>query len=336
MPRLSDSMERGTIVNWIRADGEHVSIGDELVEIETDKAIMSYQAQAAGILRILVQAGATVAVGEPIAHIGEGAPPGALEPDGPGRGDVASSPPVPDAALAPSIATSDAKGTVQREPLSPTQNIVARRMVESKATMPEFTVSTDVDVEAALKLRDEIRAAGTERTPSLGDFVIRACALALREYPRVNSSFQNGELEIYSRVNVGIAVSANGALFVPTIFDVDGKSLSEIATEVRSLAKRARGGQLTPTDVGGGTFTVSNLGMYDVTHFTAMLNPPQAAILALGGAEQRVVVHEGQIVARRRMTMTLTCDHRILYGADAAAFLSTVRANVERPEKLVL
>jgi pyruvate dehydrogenase E2 component (dihydrolipoamide acetyltransferase) len=329
-------MEHGTIVHWLRADGEHVSIGDELVEIETDKATMAYEAQAAGILRILARAGTTVAVGEPIAHIGEGAPAVTARTEGQGRDDPAPSLPVPDAALAPSIATSDAKGTVQREPLSPTQNIVARRMVESKATMPEFTVSTDVDVEAALKLRDTIRADGVERTPSLGDFVIRACALALREYPRVNSSFQNGELEIYSRVNVGIAVSANGALFVPTIFDVDGKSLSAIATEVRSLAKRARAGQLTPTDVGGGTFTVSNLGMYDVTHFTAMLNPPQAAILAVGSAEQRVVVHQSQIVARRRMTMTLTCDHRILYGADAAAFLSTIRGNIENPERLVL
>jgi len=336
MPRLSDSMERGTIVAWIHTDGEHISIGDELVEIETDKATMAYAAEAAGILRILVPEGVTVAVGEPIAHIGEGAPPAAAEPpDGPGDVTPAPRPRVPDAALAPSISTSDAKGTVQLEPLSPTQNIVARRMVESKATMPEFTVTTDVDVEAAVELRDQIRAAGSERTPSLGDFVIRACALALREYPRVNSSFQNGQLEIYSRVNVGIAVSANGALFVPTIFDVDGKSLSAIATEVRSLAKRTRAGQLTPTDVGGGTFTVSNLGMYDVTHFTAMLNPPQAAILAVGSAEQRAVVHEGQIVARRRMTMTLTCDHRILYGADAAAFLSTVRANIEHPERLV-
>jgi pyruvate dehydrogenase E2 component (dihydrolipoamide acetyltransferase) len=337
MPRLSDSMEQGTIVHWIRTDGEHVSIGDELVEIETDKATMAYEAEAAGILRIVAHAGMTVAVGEPIAHIGEHATPAAVEQsNSPGLDAAAPSLPVPDAALAPSIATSDAKGTVQREPLSPTQNIVARRMVESKATMPEFTVTTDVDVEAAMKLRDKIRADGLERTPSLGDCVIRACALALREYPRVNSSFQNGELEIYSRVNVGIAVSANGALFVPTIFDVDGKSLSAIATEVRSLAKRARAGQLTPTDVGGGTFTVSNLGMYDVTHFTAMLNPPQAAILAVGSAEQRVVVHEGEIVARRRMTMTLTCDHRILYGADAAAFLSTVRANIEHPERLVL
>jgi pyruvate dehydrogenase E2 component (dihydrolipoamide acetyltransferase) len=337
MPRLSDSMEHGTIVHWIRADGEHVSIGDELVEIETDKATISYQAQTAGILRILAQPGATVAVGKPIAHIGQGAHPTVAEHSiGPGAGHSAPVLPVPDAALAPSIASSDAKGTVQREPLSPTQNIVARRMVESKATMPEFTVTTDVDVEAAVQLRDQIRGDGLERTPSLGDFVIRACALALREYPRVNSSFQNGELEVYSRVNIGIAVSANGALFVPTIFDVDGKSLSAIATEVRSLAKRTRAGQLTPPDVGGGTFTVSNLGMFDVTHFTAMLNPPQAAILAVGSAEQRVVVHEGRIVGRRRMTMTLTCDHRILYGADAAAFLSTVRANIEHPERLTL
>jgi pyruvate dehydrogenase E2 component (dihydrolipoamide acetyltransferase) len=337
MPRLSESMEHGTIVHWSRADGEHVSIGDELVEIETDKATVVYEAEAAGILRILAHAGATVPIGEPIAHIGEHAAISAIEPpSSPGRSDAGPSLPVPDAALAPSIATSDAKGTVQREPLTPTQNIIARRMVESKATMPEFTVTTDVDVEAAVKLRDQIRAEGVERTPSLGDFVIRACALALREYPRANSSFQNGALEIYSRVNVGIAVSANGALFVPTIFDVDGKSLSTIATEVRSLAKRARAGQLTPTDVGGGTFTVSNLGMFDITHFTAMLNPPQAAILAVGSAEQRVVVHEGEIVARRRMTMTLTCDHRILYGADAAAFLSNVRANIENPERLVL
>jgi pyruvate dehydrogenase E2 component (dihydrolipoamide acetyltransferase) len=402
MPRLSDSMEQGTIVRWILADGEQVNVGDELVEIETDKATMAYEAEAEGILRILAQEGATVAVGTSIGQIGDGsdppaaAPPnvsnaassaaglavpaasptlGAPTPNGSGAGRVKASPVarrlaealgVELAALsgsgpqgrivkrdvetaASSSATagsapaknpqgpgSDAKGTVERHPLSSTQATIARRMLESKATMPEFTVTTDVDVEAAVELRDQIRADGVERAPSLGDFVIRASALALREHPRVNGSFHNGELEIYSRVNIGIAVSAEGALFVPTLFDVDGKSLSAIAGEVRALAKRARAGLLTPAEVGGATFTVSNLGMYGVTHFTAVLNPPQAAILAVGSAEQRAVVHDGQIVARRRMTMTLSCDHRILYGADAAAFLASVRANLEHPMRLVV
>ncbi len=166
--------------------------------------------------------------------------------------------------------------------------------------------------------------------------MIKACAHALREHPHVNASLNGTDLETYSRVNIGVAVEAEGALYVPTVFDADTKSLGAIAADVRELAGRARAGQLTPAEMSGATFTVSNLGMYGVTHFTAVLNPPQAAILAVGGAEQRVVVHEGQIVARRRMTMTLTCDHRIVYGADAAAFLASVRAILEQPLRLFL
>ena len=181
-----------------------------------------------------------------------------------------------------------------------------------------------------------MRGAGLETVPTLGDIVIKACALALREHPRINAGYVDGELQLFSQVNVGVAVAAPGTLLVPTIFDPDVRSLESIARETRRLAQRARDGQLTPAEMANATFTISNLGMYRVSHFTAVLNPPQAAILAVGAAEQQVVVQDGQFVARHRMNLTLTADHRVIYGADAATFLTSVRDRLEHPLKLVI
>ncbi len=165
--------------------------------------------------------------------------------------------------------------------------------------------------------------------------VVKACALALREHPRANSSYRDGRLQLHARVNVGVAVAtdsdepAGGALIVPTVFDADLKSLGEIAREARALATRVRDGSITPPELGGGTFTVSNLGMFGVSDFTAIINPPQAAILSVGSVQPRPVVRDGEIVARQQMTVTLACDHRVLYGAAAARFLARVRELLE-------
>jgi pyruvate dehydrogenase E2 component (dihydrolipoamide acetyltransferase) len=166
--------------------------------------------------------------------------------------------------------------------------------------------------------------------------VVKASAIALREHPNANGGYRDGRLLLNSRINVGVAVAAEGALVVPTVFDAEEKSLGEIARETRALAQRVRAGTITPPELGGGTFTVSNLGMFGVTSFTAIINPPQAAILSVGALEPRAVVRDGEIVSRHTMTLTLVCDHRILYGADAARFLARIRELLETPSALTL
>jgi pyruvate dehydrogenase E2 component (dihydrolipoamide acetyltransferase) len=175
------------------------------------------------------------------------------------------------------------------------------------------------------------------KPPSFNDMVVKACANALRDHPRANAAYRDGKFELYSRVNVGVAVAANDALVVPTVFDADKKSLGEISRTVRDLANKVREGTITPPELSGGTFTVSNLGMYGIDRFSAVINPPQAAILAVGALRKRPVVDEGgRIVARDMMSATLVCDHRILYGADGAEFLARVRELLEQPLSLAL
>ena len=174
--------------------------------------------------------------------------------------------------------------------------------------------------------------------PTFNDMVVKACGLALREFPRANGAYRDGKVELYSRVNVGIAVAAQDALVVATVFDADRKSLGEIALEARELAGKVRDGKITPPELSGGTFTVSNLGMYGIDNFSAVINPPQAALLAVGAVEAKPVVDadSGEIVARQIMGVTLACDHRILYGADGAQFLARVRELLEQPLSLSL
>ncbi len=172
--------------------------------------------------------------------------------------------------------------------------------------------------------------------PSFNDMVVKACAIALREHPRANGAYRDGRLELYSRVNVGVAVAAQDALVVPTIFDADLKGLRQIATESRALAQRVREGAITPPELSGGTFTVSNLGMFGISSFAAVINPPQAGILAVGAIAERPVVKDGEIAVGNLMPMTLACDHRILYGADGAVFLDRIRSLLEEPLGLAL
>jgi pyruvate dehydrogenase E2 component (dihydrolipoamide acetyltransferase) len=229
-----------------------------------------------------------------------------------------------------------AKGAVEVSELTRLQQTVSRRMAESKATAPDYALTVDVDMTLAVELRARLQDAA-EHPPSFNDMVVKAVANALREHPRVNGAYRDGKFEQYSRVNIGVAVAAQDALVVPTIFDADSKSLGQIARDAHGLAEKVREGKITPPEVAGGTFTVSNLGMYGIDEFTAVINPPQAAILTVGSLKKRPAVDDnGRIVAREQMRLTLVSDHRILYGADAAAFLAQVRELLEQPLSLAL
>ena len=399
MPRLSDSMEEGTILKWLKDDGDAVARGEPLAEIETDKATLTYESDGAGVLTIVAPAGETLPIGSVIARLdagnGASAATAPAEPDagaaregrvkvspvarrlarehgvdlhlvtgsGPGgrivKDDVeqaakpppqaapaapappvappeqpaAPAPPPPPSPPAAIAQTGTAKGDVTVQELTRVQGLIARRMAESRATIPSFELRTEIDMDACVALRAELKElAGDVPAPSYNDMVVKACGLALREFPRANGSYRDARFELYSRVNVGVAVAADDALVVPTVFDADRKSLREIARDTRALAERVRAGTITPPELSGGTYTVSNLGMYGVTDFTAVINPPQAAILAVGALAPRAVVGEdGALVARHTMNVTLACDHRILYGAQAAEFLARIRALLERP-----
>jgi pyruvate dehydrogenase E2 component (dihydrolipoamide acetyltransferase) len=406
MPRLSDSMEEGVVLRWLKQVGDEVAVGEELVEIETDKANMAYESDVAGTLtRVLAEEGETLPIGAPIAVVGEAgagddegpaaqpagpvtagdppplpvakassgvvpptAPPagGASVADDEGSGRVKASP------LARRIAkdtgidlssvtgsgpggrivkadvekveapaaqeTETAKGQTTYQELTRLQQVVSRRMAESKATAPHFYLQAEIDMSAAVEARARLKALTPEGevVPSFNDMVVKACALALREHPLANGSYKDGRFELYSRVNVGVAVAAQDALVVPTVFDADRKGLREIARDARALAGKVRDGSITPPELSGGTFTVSNLGMYGVSNFSAVINAPQAAILAVGAIAEKPVVREGEITTAHILGVTLACDHRILYGAPAAEFLARIRALLEEPLSLAL
>jgi pyruvate dehydrogenase E2 component (dihydrolipoamide acetyltransferase) len=436
MPQLSDSMQEGTILRWLIADGAPVARGEELLEIETDKATMTYESEIEGILEVVVAEGATVPVGEVIARLGDvshvapggdanasapagdptsggtagdptsGGTAGASAPAAaPGRnganggrdpaaapamallatpvarrladahgvvlGQIAGTgprgritksdveqaagietasarttakPAKPADAAAPARAPSPgpseggAKGSTTVEELSRLQQLIARRMAQAKATVPHFQVQTEAIMDEAIALRSRLKAVAATKaqTPSFNDIIIKACAIALHEHPRVNGSYEDGRFELHGRVNIGFAVAADDALIVPTLFDADLKSLGTITTESRRLAERVRSGAITPPELSGATFTVSNLGMYGMTAITPVINPPQAAILGVGSLREVLARVDGEIVDRTLMTFTLSCDHRILYGADAARFLAEIKALLQAPLRILL
>jgi pyruvate dehydrogenase E2 component (dihydrolipoamide acetyltransferase) len=249
---------------------------------------------------------------------------------------AADSPSATPAAPPPTPET--AKGAVQIVEPTKLQQTVARRMAESKATVPHFYLSTQVDMSRAVEGRSQLKAAAGEGeiVPSFNDMVVKAAAIALREFPRANAAYRDGRFELYERVNVGVAVAAQEALVVPTIFDADRKGLRQIASESRALAAKVREATITPPELGGGTFTVSNLGMYGVSEFGAVINSPQAAILAVGAITPTAVVRNSEVTTAQVMGVTLACDHRILYGADGAEFLARIRALLEEPLGLAL
>jgi pyruvate dehydrogenase E2 component (dihydrolipoamide acetyltransferase) len=228
------------------------------------------------------------------------------------------------------------KGEVRVEELTRLQQTVSRRMAESKATAPDFSIALTVDMTAAVALRERLKEI-SDPVPSFNDMVVKACAGALREHPRVNGAYRDGKFELYDRINVGIAVAAMDALVVPTVFDADQKSLGQIARDAREVIGKVKDKTVTPPELSGGTFTVSNLGMFGIEQFTAIINPPQAAILTVGKLEKKPAVDDkGKLIARDQMVLTLVCDHRILYGADGAQFLARVKDLLEQPLSLAL
>jgi pyruvate dehydrogenase E2 component (dihydrolipoamide acetyltransferase) len=224
----------------------------------------------------------------------------------------------------------DPRGAPEIVPLSRIERIAARRLSEAKTTIPEIVLRVSVDMSAVMELRQELRAdvVGEGGGPTVNDIVIRACALALRVHPRVNSSWAESEIAIHSRVNIGIAVANGADLVVPTVFDADRRSLDEIGRETRRLIGAVRSRKLTLDDLSGATFTVTNLGMYGVDDFNAIINPPQAAILAVGAI--RAEDSDG----RRPMSLSLTCDHRILSGVFGAKFLAEIAELLRDPARL--
>jgi pyruvate dehydrogenase E2 component (dihydrolipoamide acetyltransferase) len=208
-------------------------------------------------------------------------------------------------------------------------------MAEAKSTIPHFQVQTEVRFDAAIALRAQLKQAAGD-APSLNDLIVKASALALRAHPHANGSYRDGRFELHDRVNVGVAVAADSALVVPTVFDADIKALGAIAAETRLLAERVRAQTITPPELSGATFTVSNLGMFGMTAITPVINPPQAAILGVGAARPtlRRNADTGEIEDAQLLTLTLSCDHRILYGADAARFLADIKTLLETPLRL--
>ena len=236
----------------------------------------------------------------------------------------------------PQKAEAGAKGEVDVEELTRLQQTVSRRMAESKATAPDFSIALSVDMTAAVELRTRLKEI-SDPVPSFNDMVVKASANALREHPRVNGAYRDGKFELYDRVNVGIAVAAMDALVVPTIFDADKKSLGQIARDARAVIGKVKDKTVTPPELSGGTFTVSTLGMFGIEQVTAIINPPQAAILTVGKLDKQPAVDDkGKVVARDQMVLTLVCDHRILYGADGAQFLARVKDLLEQPLSLAL
>ena len=232
-----------------------------------------------------------------------------------------------------------ANSTVDDEevPLTAVRRVTARRLTESAAT-PHFYLTNVVDAGRLLKFRkdvnEQLAAAGTK--VSVTDLLVRACAVTLRRHPQANSSWAGDKILRHHRIHVGIAVALDDGLIVPVIRDADRKSLTEIATEAHALAERARAGRLTPDEFTGGTFTISNLGMYGIDHFTAVINPPEAAILAVGAATEEPVIHDDQMVGRTTIKLTLSVDHRVLDGASGATFLRDLKDTLQSPLRIVV
>ncbi len=420
MPRLSDTMQEGTIAHWLKKAGDEIKKGDILAEIETDKATMDLEAYEAGTLQqILVQEGETVPIGQPVALIGSGAgfqqigqtatapapvavktsaedAPTARVPaestsaqresletaergdgvlikasplarrmaeeysidlrqvqgTGPGgrivRDDIEDmleqrratpAPAVPSPAAPPQEVPAPISVPPETEvtPLSRVQLLIARRLTESKQTIPHFYVSSEVDMTDALAMRQTFNASAGEDGVKItvNDLIVKACALALEKFPEVNGTFKDGQSVRYKHINVGIAVDAPSALVVPVIRDANIKGVRSIAREAKALIAKARENKLAPVDLEGGTFSVSNLGMMDASSFIAVINPPQAAILAVASTRKQFVPVDGQPVIRDLMQMTLSADHRLIYGATVARFLQEVKRLLQNPYSLL-
>ena len=394
LPRLGQGMESGTIVKWLKHEGDRVEKGEPLYELDTDKVTQEVEADFSGVLlKIAVDEG-EVPVGDTIAVIGEEgetveleerAAESAAEPEpepepvpvevaaeAPARvihadgGRVKASPLArriarergielasltgtgpegrivaedveraeaqPSLAPRPVPAAPQPSGEIEVEPLSSIRRTVARRLTEAWEA-PAFQISMSADMTRSQELHARLAelAKENEPRPTLTDILTKACAAALMRHRAVNARFTGEAIERHPNADIGIAVAIPDGLVVPLIRAAERRTIAELAAARADIVSRAREGKLRQDDLDGGTFTISNLGMFGVEQFVAVLNPPQAAILAVGAVEDRAVAHEGEVVVRPLMTMTLTCDHRALDGAVASDFLRTVKAYLEEP-----
>jgi pyruvate dehydrogenase E2 component (dihydrolipoamide acetyltransferase) len=419
LPRLGQGMESGTIVRWLKSEGERVEKGEPLYELDTEKVTQEVEAEASGILLKILVAEGEVDVGTAVAVIGEQGEAVPDEPGGNGAGPVqaeredptevtkgepaeegepaparepdrergreaaedeaqlAQAAPAPAAsdggrikasplarrlakekgvdlrslrgtgpegrivaedveraaAGAPTTAPAEAPpGEVEEVPFNSMRKTIARRMTEAWEA-PAFQIAMTADMEAAVRLRGKLveRTAEGDPKPTFSDVLTKACAAALLRHRDVNAHFAGDAVRIFPTANVGFAVAVPHGLVVPVIRSAERKTIAELANARADLVERTRAGKLVRADLEGGTFTISNLGMYGVDRFVAVLNPPQAAILAVGAIEERAVVRDGEIVARPLMELVLTCDHRAIDGATASEFLGTVKAFLEEP-----
>jgi len=426
MPRLSDTMEQGTVARWVKQEGDRVVAGDVIAEIDTDKATMELTAYEDGVLlKILVGEGESADLGTPIALIGaedEEVPETAARGNGPaqtapqedqpgdagapeaGGGEPAPSepgePPAPEARSAVgdglraspiarrmaaeggldlrelagkgsgpdgrivkvdverALGQEDGPGAAAVEPATteraaspgqppsaeeeiveatPMLRAVARRMSESKATVPHFYLDAEIDMGRALELREELNRALADdgEKISVNDLIVRAAALALVENPKFHRSWHDGTFVLHKSAHVGIAVALDDGLIVPVLRNVEQKSVREIARESRDLAERARAGKLKQTEIEGGTFTISNLGMYGIPSFSAVVNLPEPGILAVGAAVKRAVVRDDAVLIRPIMAVTLSVDHRATSGAEGARLLGSIQRLLEQPVLLL-
>ena len=413
MPALSPTMTEGTLARWLVKEGDSVSAGDVIAEVETDKAAMELEAADGGLVgRLLVAEGTEgVPVNQPIAVLlGDGEDAAALDgfrPAPAGSGPEAAPAPPPAAAASAASAAASRRGgpegaaerifasplarrmaeragldlaalrgtgprgrivradveaalsegssqaapapaAVDEAPPPPAgareivphttmRKTIARRLSESKRTVPHFYLTVDCGIDRLLATRRKFaERGGAGRGISVNDFVIRAAALALREIPDANASWSDDGIVRYGSVDVSVAVATGGGLIAPVVRDADRKGLGEISAEMKDLAARARSGGLRPEEYRGGTFSISNLGMFGVREFSAIVNPPQAAILAVGAGEPRPVVRDGALDVATVMTCTLSCDHRVVDGAVGARLLAAFKGFVEYPSTMLL
>lgn len=426
MPKLSPTMEEGTIVQWKKKVGDYVKAGDVLFEVATDKATVEHTALDDGFLRtILVGDGKNAKMGQAIAvftekndedicsYVPEGVfkeevkpqqqvveasvqenhlpqerkdvlvfaqpaftpekpfenisfpfPVGSQNPSikaspyakkiaqekgidlstiqgtGPHQRitsrDLALGQPDVSVAFGRREAPNLPSGSYEEEPLSPMRKVIAQRLQQSKTWIPHFYVTQEIQIEPLMAVREQLKSGGVKVT--FNDLIVRASALALREHPEVNSGFNSVSQSIirFKTVDISIAVSVGAGLITPIVRHADYKNVGQISVEVRALAEKAKAGKLVREEYVGGSFTISNLGMFGVSEFKGIINPPQAAILCVGGVEEKPVIRQGKVVPGKTMTITLSADHRVIDGADGARFMKTLQRFLENPALLLL
>ena len=399
MPKLSPTMEEGQIARWLKKEGDKVSAGEPLAEIDTDKATMEMQALSNGVLRkILINEGQSAPLGQLIAVIAEPdediasllsetPAPEKKEPAPKPAEQPAEPEPAPPVEAAPaavvrtdqgrliasplaarmakdsgldlrSINGSGPNGRIIRrdieavlskpqaaratasgyrdEPATQIRQTIAKRLVTSIGPVPHFFLTVDIEMDRAAEMRKNINALDPDLKISVNDIIIKVAAAALLQHPQVNASFQEKFIRYYERADIGVAVAIEDGLITPVIRAADQKSLSQIAGEVRELAERARTKKLKPEEYTGASFSISNLGMFGIDEFTAVINPPEGAILAVGAMTAKPVARDNEIVVRQMMRVTMSCDHRVIDGATGAKFLQTFKKILENPLYLVV